>query len=60
MDEWYSQHSIGADALSSIIAREDRNGGGDTGAGPTGTPTPTSSDETGEQLYNRLLSGGKK
>ena len=60
MDEWYSQHSIGADALSSIIAREARNGGGDTGAGPTGTPTPTSSDETGEQLYNRLLSGGKK
>ena len=60
MDEWYSQHSIGADALSSIIAREARNGGGDTGAGPTGTPTPTSRDETGEQLYNRLLSGGKK
>ena len=60
MDEWYSQHSIGADALSSIIDREARNGGGDTGAGPTGTPTPTSRDETGEQLYNRLLSGGKK
>lgn len=60
MDEWYSQHSIGADALSSIIAREARNGGGDTGTGPTGTPTSTSRDETGEQLYNRLLSGGKK
>ena len=60
MDEWYAEKSVGAEALVQIVEREVRNGGGDTGAGPTGTPTPTSRDETGEQLYNRLLSGGKK
>ena len=57
---WYAGKSVGAEALVQIVEREVRNGGGDTGAGPTGTPTPTSRDETGEQLYNRLLSGGKK
>ena len=60
MDDWYADKSVGAEALVQIVEREVRKGGGDTGAGPTGTPTPTSRDETGEQLYNRLLSGGKK
>ena len=33
MDEWYAQHSVGAEALEQIIAREARNSGGgeDTG-----------------------------
>lgn len=34
MDEWYAQHSVGAEALEQILAREARNSGGgeDTGA----------------------------
>ena len=60
MDEWYSQHSIGADALSSIIAREANQGGWNERTESATAQSASTRKETSDEIYNRLIGGDKK